>query len=349
MFNKILFIGDPHFKINNNNITDIFVEECLKTIDNLLLKYNKQELLCILAGDILDTHERLHQTPYNKALKFIKEIKNKITCVILVGNHDYENNQQFLSDKHWMNPLKEWSNVYIVDKVLHIDDFIFVPYVPVGRFIEALETLSDIDWRNSKCIFAHQEFKGCSLGNMNTKSENGDKWPVHYPLVISGHIHKNHRPQKNIIYPGSIIQHNFGEEDNKNSILFIDFSKDIDDEKFTEITINIPSMKTINIPCENFNSFIKNLKIKPLQRIRIICNGTEEQFKRIRKTTIYNNLPIGIYVTFKNNLKQTEELNNKPLLFKTFDELINENLNKEEKDILSLTSVGKKFNDLISI
>ncbi len=36
-----------------------------------------------------------------------------------------------------------------------------------------------------------------------------------FPLVISGHIHSEQRPQKNIFYPGSVIQHALGEsEDN---------------------------------------------------------------------------------------------------------------------------------------
>ena len=38
------------------------------------------------------------------------------TTYILVGNHDLINNQQFLSTNHWMNALKDWPNIFIVDK-----------------------------------------------------------------------------------------------------------------------------------------------------------------------------------------------------------------------------------------
>lgn len=340
MINKILFIGDPHFKINNNDITDVFIEECLKTIDNLVAMYSNKEIICVLGGDILDTHERLHQTPYNKALDFITKIKSKILCVILVGNHDYENNQQFLTNKHWMNPLKHWENVIIVDKVINLEQFVFVPYVPVGRFMEALETLDNIDWRTAKCIFAHQEFKGCKLNNI-TLSEHGDKWPLHYPLVISGHIHKYHQPQENILYPGSVIQHNFGEENNKNIILLVDFLKE-KNCMFTQININVPTMYTIKINCEDFDKTMKNLKIKPLQRVRIVCNGTDEQFKRIRKTTLYNNLPIGVNINFKNKACVDIEIQNE---FKSFDEILNSKINNnyELTNILSMTLYKKSF------
>ncbi len=39
------------------------------------------------------------------------------------------------------------------------------------------------------------------------ESIEGDKWDHSFPLVISGHIHSEQRPQKNIFYPGSVIQH----------------------------------------------------------------------------------------------------------------------------------------------
>ncbi len=42
-----------------------------------------------------------------------------------------------------------------------------------------------------------------------------------FPLVISGHIHSEQRPQKNIFYPGSVIQHAFGESEDNGLLLLI--------------------------------------------------------------------------------------------------------------------------------
>ena len=35
---------------------------------------------------------------------------------VLVGNHDYINNSQYLSGNHWMTVFKGWENVKVVDK-----------------------------------------------------------------------------------------------------------------------------------------------------------------------------------------------------------------------------------------
>ncbi len=49
-----------------------------------------------------------------------------------------------------------------------------VPYVPPGRFVEALNIIDNEWWKNVNCIFAHQEFYGCKMGAI--ESIEGDKW-----------------------------------------------------------------------------------------------------------------------------------------------------------------------------
>lgn len=337
---KILFIGDLHFKINNNEITDVLIEQTLNSIEKYSTQYGNK-FLCVIGGDVLDTHERLHQIPYNKAINFFENITKKCKLVVLVGNHDYQNNQQFLSDKHWMNSLKKWNNIYIADNILSIEDFIFVPYVPPGRFKEALDTFIDKDWRDAKCIFAHQEFKGCVLGT--EISQNGDKWPLHYPLVISGHIHKPHQPQKNIIYPGSVIQHNFGEENNETGLLFLDFENQ--EIKMEKIQINIPVVRTIKINATDFEQILKSIVIKPLERIRIICIGTEENFKKIKKTNIYNNLIVGITIIFKTDQQQLNEVIQNETDYKSFEDAMKEFIS-DDTNLSSLFNKIKNNNNL---
>lgn len=325
---KIIFIGDPHFKVKNVDVIDVFIEQCVLKVE----EYKPD--LCIIGGDLLDTHERLHQTPYNKAIKFIDLLRKKSRVVVLVGNHDYENNQQFLTDKHWMNPLKKWDKVTIVDNVVTIDNLCFVPYVPPGRFLEALQ---NVNLTKIKCVFAHQEFRGCNLGVLT--SENGDKWPLDYPLVISGHIHKPHRPQKNIIYPGSIVQHSFGEANSKdNGILFVDFEKDI----FEKIKIEIPQRFTVNVLCENFKD-ISQYKLKPLQKMRVICIGTKQEIKLIKKGSTFKKLPLGVSVVFRENtiIEDTEIK-----CVKNFMVYFEQNLNQETKKIFSCITQEKNFNEI---
>ena len=108
---KILTIGDPHFKIDNILEIEIFVDR----LEELAEKEQPDIIICL--GDLLHTHERLHTTPLNKAYDFVNRLRKIALTYVIVGNHDYIQNQQFLTENHWMNAMKEWENVIIVDKV----------------------------------------------------------------------------------------------------------------------------------------------------------------------------------------------------------------------------------------
>ena len=129
---NILIVGDLHFKTDNLINSEIFINQLEKIVSN-----NKLDFIVFL-GDLLHTHEKIHIDPLNQIYKLIKKLINLTKIYILVGNHDYCNNQQFLTSNHWMNILKEWKNVIIVDKVIFLKQnkykFIFIPYVYTGRF-----------------------------------------------------------------------------------------------------------------------------------------------------------------------------------------------------------------------
>lgn len=197
---RVLFISDIHFKHSNNAETETLLTK-LKELEN----YD----FAVMGGDILDTHEKVDVQLLNKAYEMVSVLRSKTRVFICVGNHDMINNQQFLTTNHWMNGMKEWAGVTVVDKPVLYQNFIFVPYVYPGRLVEALETVFDSSvWTNATAVFAHQEIRGCKLGH--TKSENGDLWHPTWPMLISGHIHERQMPQPNVLYPGSVITHAFG-------------------------------------------------------------------------------------------------------------------------------------------
>ena len=86
----VLFIGDPHFMVTNIPEVEIFIERITK------LATDKKPDLIIIAGDLLHTHERLHTLPLNKAYEFVDKMRKITKTYVLVGNHDYIQNQQFL-------------------------------------------------------------------------------------------------------------------------------------------------------------------------------------------------------------------------------------------------------------
>ena len=109
---KVLELGDLHFHTNNIKETNEFINKVLKFMSN-----NTFDFIVIL-GDILHEHEKLHTIPLNNACYLINSLRKFSQLYILVGNHDMINHQQFLTTNHWMNTLKEWNNVIIVDNVI---------------------------------------------------------------------------------------------------------------------------------------------------------------------------------------------------------------------------------------
>jgi DNA repair exonuclease SbcCD nuclease subunit len=289
---KILVIGDPHIQCSNIQEVDLFIERLLPLIES-----EKPEIIVIL-GDLLHNHEKLHTIPMNKAYELINKMRSISKTYILVGNHDIINNQQFLTDNHWMNGMKEWSNVCIVDKVLFetINGFkiTFVPYVPNGRFNEALDTIGKEYWSTSNCIFAHQEFSGCKMGNIF--SIEGDNWPLNEPNIISGHIHSRQTPQPNVYYPGSMLQHAFGES-NSNIVSVVTLEDGKESYSLKEIDLGLPRKRIVYMDVENVEDYIYT---STKDNIKLTLTGVYEQFKALKKTKKYRKLiKDGVKIVFK--------------------------------------------------
>ena len=326
----VLFIGDPHVQIDNIQEVELCIERIIK------LANEKKPTFIILAGDLLHTHERLHTTPLNKSYEFIDKMRNISKTYVLVGNHDYCNNSQFLTDNHWMNGLKEWTNVVIVDKVIsefiNNKQFIFVPYVSPGRFEEALNT-SGTGWLKSDCIFAHQEFFGCKMGAI--VSVEGDKWPLDYPDIISGHIHSRQRPQKNIYYPGSMLQHAFGES-TKNIIAYLTFNDLHSTYSLEEIDLELPRKKIIYMDVENVDDY-KLIETK--DKIKITVSGSYDQFKALKKTKKYKKIiEDGIKVVFKAKKIEHKDYIPEKIVHETaFSTILSEIINQQKDNYLFQT------------
>ena len=285
----VLFIGDPHFQVANIPEIELFMEKIIN------LATEKKPDIIVIAGDILHTHERLHTIALNKAYELVDNMRKITKTYVLVGNHDYIQNQQFLTSNHWMNAMKEWKDTIIVDYVLKetINDetFVFVPYVPAGRFEEALKTMKE-SWLDVNCIFAHQEFAGCKMGAI--VSVEGDKWSLDNPLVISGHIHYKQRPQENIYYSGSAMQHAVGESE-KNIIAYVTFDKN--DYKIDEIDLNLPRKKIIYMNVDDIDNYNAP---KTEDQIKLTLKGDYNDFKALKKTKKYKKLiEEGVKVVFK--------------------------------------------------
>lgn len=303
-----LVIGDIHFKISNIPESHEFIQ---KTIE--CAKQKKPNFI-VLLGDILDTHEIVRVQVHKLAEELIQELSNIARTYILIGNHDYINNSQFLTDNHIFTPFKKWENVVVCDEV-KIDyfkdnegierSFIFCPYVPAGKFVKALDTLLNIEesWEFASMIFAHQEFNGCKMNKITSNA--GDLWDENYPPVVSGHIHEAQK-LGNIYYIGSAIQTSFGDTSPKR-LWFIKW--DIENENdFLIEKIDLELRKkillkfTTNEIIEDPDKILKKIKGNI---VKIKLTGESDELVKFRKSKIYEELSKNS-VRFEYILKQIQ-------------------------------------------
>lgn len=279
MTKRFLFIGDVHIKTDNRDDIQLLLTEILHHVADSSESYDAM----VLGGDVMHYHERLFTTALNSALHFIQTLSTLMPVYVLVGNHDYINNSQFLTDHHWMNVLKTWKNVQVIDRPLQEDQVMWMPYVPPGRFVEALETLTK-RWNYAEVIFAHQEFRGCKMGAV--VSTEGDEWDDEYPLVISGHIHDYQTVGKKIIYPGTPIQHAFGDSTVRR---LCTVEVDAQGARVGYIDLNVPKKHILTCAWNEVDDQ-KWDRFAATDKVKLKVEATPEQFTLFRSTATYKSL-----------------------------------------------------------
>lgn len=280
---RILCVGDPHYTSNNQRETDALEAELCRVIQD------EQVSTVIILGDTLDRHETVNLNVLHRVKKLFFSLVNlNVTLYVLIGNHDIPNNKLFMSEVHPFM-LMNHPNIHIIDKVTTITinnaNFLLVPYVPPGRFEEAVKDHLD----NITCIFAHQEFKGACYNGIS--SNEGDMW--NHPIdIISGHIHERQQLGR-IYYPGTPYQTNLGEKPDKTISLFE--WKDRRYEKL--IHLNIPKKITIDIDTIAIRAWQPP---DTINRYRLNVHGTNAEFITLTKTGIIKALTNkGVKVVFK--------------------------------------------------
>jgi predicted phosphodiesterase len=333
---KFLFIGDVHIKTDNSEEIDILLFEIQRIAKEYTFDY------IIVGGDVMHYHERLFTQCLNKSINFLKSLTDISYTYVLVGNHDYINNSEFLTQNHWMNSIKNWKNLKIVDDVIEEKEFMLCPYVYPGRFIEALETKTK-DWGDKKIIFAHQEFKGCKMGAI--VSIDGDCWNEDYPYVISGHIHDNQKIGDNIYYPGSPLQHAFGDSDTRVLCLIsIDDSDILDNPKIIDIIdipLNVPKKRIIKANLSNIKDILntkENKEQKKQDNIKIKLDVTNEEFKLFKETKEYKELiNKGIKIQInKKKIEKKDEADEKKDVENDFISLLESMIKNDEPMVKNL-------------
>lgn len=277
-----LVIGDCHFKTNNALATERMTRALLE------LAATRKPDFIVMLGDTLDRHESIHVNPLYRAIAFLRGLTALAPTYLLIGNHDRPNNSDFLSPYHPFMGMEGHPNLTIATQVctarIQQHNFLFVPYVPPGRFQEALAT-AVVSTDDYTAIFAHQEFRGAKMGAI--VSQEGDEWPPRAPLVISGHIHDYDELQPNLIYTGTPMQHAFGDREDKTVSWFT-----FEDDRYwhqERIDLGLPKKRVLQLTYEQFlqcrpEAFTPDLEVK------LIIRGTGPELKSLLKLSLVKDI-----------------------------------------------------------
>lgn len=171
---KVLFIGDPHLKINRFDLAKRFLSWL-----NFLIEEQRPDIVVNL-GDTWDSHAVIRSEVAAEFMKHVYQtLDKKIPYIYLIGNHDQFRPND--STYHAMLPYKDRiKDLYVIDKTTDIFGMTFVPYQSNASLFPK-KTLPI-------CV-AHQTFIGANYGHINA-TEGVDPSNIEgCDIIISGHIH----------------------------------------------------------------------------------------------------------------------------------------------------------------
>lgn len=289
---KSLQIGDLH-------IYQTTLGLCREVVDKILLLAKKEEYdFIVILGDILHTNDTVKLGSFDLAYYLINELRVHTPVYVIIGNHDLASPDNYLTTEHFFNPLKEYENVVVVDKVVieyfQGQEFIFCPYTPPDKFIETLDNADDQTaggWKDCVCVFSHQDIRGGGYDREGVTSTSGVVWKEDYPFYIGGHHHRCHKPKDNIYLPGSCIATSHSDNYPK-SVSSVTFHIDEDNVKLWKIKaipLGIKEKKTVYIDVNNLNNSDVNTLSENFD-LRVCYQGKREELKEFERTECYNNL-----------------------------------------------------------
>jgi DNA repair exonuclease SbcCD nuclease subunit len=203
---KVLFVGDPHLKINRFDLATSFLAWL-----NKLIEEQKPDLVVNL-GDTFDTHAVIRSEVLNEFMRHVYGVMAMgIPYVYLVGNHDMYKPHD--PKYHVMLPFKnKIKDFYVVDQIQNLFDMTFVPYQYDG---------SKFPRQTLPIVVAHQTFIGADYGPIRA-TEGVDATSVTgCDIIISGHIHTK-SVLGSVLYVGSPFSQSASDVDQIKGITIFD-------------------------------------------------------------------------------------------------------------------------------
>jgi len=197
----ILFIGDPHLRINNfeQSVT------LLRWVEEMANKYKPD--IVVNLGDTFHNHAILRSELLTEFNQHVKNIAAKRPYWYILGNHDAFKPKD---DKYHALQTINVPNFTVFDKITNLPEhnITVVPYV---------QKFEDFPTNTCPIVLTHNTFIGADYG-FKREDCGVDADKISADVIISGHIHKRQSFGK-VHYPGTPFAHNATDVDQTKGIL----------------------------------------------------------------------------------------------------------------------------------
>lgn len=322
MKSPILFIcNDFHLKVENRKqVVDAHTE--------IIHKANKLKVdTHIWAGDILDSRVSQRQVIFETLGEILNEYdKNGHTIYCIPGNHDkteYDKEVSFLTAFKYhpsFNLIENFDTINIKGI-----DFTFIPFFTNEEWLKRYELVKE----KSGYLISHIAISGSRNNNGTLVDSNlTPKLFKGFEKVFLGHYHNYQEINPNIYHLGSLLQNDFGEDEDKGVWMFdkdgnIELEK-LNSKKYTKKEINIT-----NLSQKQVESVIMDfVKENPDDFKRIKLVGTKEELSSFKKEK-FKNLGVDFKSESIDKENNTDEEEIKTLtsdeIFSKFEKFCNDN------------------------
>lgn len=193
---KILYLGDPHVQVSNEEESD----NLMSFMVDVSIKHSPD--MIVILGDLFHNFAVVRTEILEFWKQWLDTFSESQKLIVMVGNHDLANSGNDAYKSHALSTLQlmKKKNLSIVDNAQVHGVFGFVPYMhDQEKFLEVANGLKNY---GAKILIIHQDINGSQYESGMYAPNGVDPTKLDYPLIIGGHIHKRQRFGK-VILPGT--------------------------------------------------------------------------------------------------------------------------------------------------
>lgn len=236
MIKKIIHCSDIHVRnVQRHEEYKIQLQKFIDECKDIVSQYEDGEVRVVIAGDIF--HQKIQTSNEQTILMswFLRELNKFVKTIIIAGNHDYmESNSERLDSITPMIKTLELENIIYLDLELGYKSGIYVDDNIVWCLYSVFEHFKIPDIKIERVNHKDKKFIGLFHGALaGSKTDSGFEFEHGISTsifkgtdaVLCGDIHKRQElliDETRVVYPGSLLQQDFGESVSKHGFLLWD-------------------------------------------------------------------------------------------------------------------------------